>query len=221
MSTQAAPTLDCACGHRIPIEGRRIGDGVTCDACGAYRVVLRSRVRGEVPPAAARAGGLTAAEREEVAEALRRIKLRRVGHAARHLELYPSWAVFVAGLQFYLSAVLAGQNLIALGQEARGRRLQVFGVASYVVLGLLLLGAAFFAPQVPFPALAAVASLIPLAFATYFTWVQHAPASAAREAGARKASVVLPLLFGLILAIAQAFALWFLRIRLEGPFLGA
>jgi hypothetical protein len=205
--------MDCACGAKIDLTGRRIGDSTRCGGCGALRVVLRSRATGDVPPAA-RTGGLGAEERAEVRDALKRIKLRRVGQARGHVELYPSWAVFVAGVQFYLSAILAGQNLLALG-DPRGRRLQVIGVVAYVLTGAALL-AAFLWRLLPPEVLLGAAALVPLGFAVWFTATQHEPANAAREHGARNASLVLPALVGLILLIAQAFAVFFLIVGVYG-----
>jgi hypothetical protein len=189
-----APVLVCSCGREIELVGQKIGDSLTCPACKTLCVVIRSKTKGEIL-AAVRSGSLNAGERREVSETLRRIKLRRVGQATRHVKLYPSWAVFLSGAQFYLSAILAGQNLINQGNPARGKRLQIIGVVSYLLLG-------------------------PLLFGLYFTWVQHASCNAARDAGAQTAPVALPLLFGLILAIAQAFAVWFLKLQIDGPFFG-
>jgi hypothetical protein len=208
------PRLNCSCGKATDISGRRVGDSLACSGCGQLRVIIRSKVTGDLP-AAVEAGALTAVERDEVEATLRRIKLRRVGRATQHVDLYPNWAVFVAGVQFYLSGFLAGQNLIALGQEARGKRVQVTSVILYLVLGAGLLalhyGAGAWLPRVALlPAL-----LIPLGFASYYVSIQAAPSAAAREAGAGNASVVLPLLLGLILAIAQAFAVWFLELQLN------
>ena len=212
------PTLLCTCGASIPLHRERVGDSVSCPACKRTEVVLRSRTRGPVP-AAKRLGGLSSDEREEIDEALRRIKLRRVGRASRHVQLYPSWAVFLAGVQFYLSGILAGQNLITVGQVRRGRFVQMLGVAAYLALGALYLTVALtFGERIP-PLLGVAAlAITPLAFATYFTATQSAPTSAAREHGATRAPVLLPLLLGLILAIAQAFAIWFLKLRLDGPY---
>lgn len=210
-----SPKLACACGASIEIPGLRVGDSVKCTACQQVRVVIRSRVTGEVPPAA-QTGGLGAEERDEVARALKRIKLRRVGAASGHVELYPSWLVFVAGVQFYLSAILAGQNLMALGEARRGRSLQVIGVASYVVIGVALL-LAYAKLNLPQTVLLGLAAVIPLCFAIWFTSAQHAPASVAREHGAKNASILLPLFVGVILAIAQAFTVYFVLRAIYGP----
>jgi hypothetical protein len=220
MTTAAPATLEChGCKAEVPLNGKRIGDSVTCPACKTLCVVIRSRTKGEVAPAKL-AGGLAPTERREVAEALHRIKLRRIGQAARHVELYPSWAVFAAGLQFYLSAILAGQNLILQGEEKRGRFLRTLGVVSYVIVGAFMVALLLVDNPVPMKVKAALALVIPLSFGTYFTYVQHKACAAAREAGAGNAPVLLPLLVGLILAIAQAFAVWFVQIRLQGPLLG-
>lgn len=209
-----APRLNCDCGAATPVAGKRVGDSITCSGCRELRVIIRSKVAGDMP-AAVEAGALSADERGEVAETLRRIKLRRVGRATQHVDLYPNWAVFVAGVQFYLSGFLAGQNLIALGQEERGKRLQVVSVVLYLLLGGGLL-ALYYGTQELFPPAALLpALLIPLGFASYYTSIQAAPAGAAREAGAGNASVVLPLLLGMILLIAQAFAVWFLHLQMN------
>ncbi len=220
MSTPATLSLRMSCpgcAAAIDLTGRKIGDSARCPGCGKLQVVLRSRAQGDVPPAVV-TGGLSAEERGEVRDALRRIKLRRVGQGRAHVELYPSWAIFTAGVQFYLAAILAGQNLIALGEPARGRRLQVAGVLAYALLGAGLLFAArtLDLEAVPQVARLAVLAVVPLVFAVVCTQAQHAPAQAAREHGARQASLLLPGLVGLILAIAQAFAVYFLWLRLDG-----
>ena len=38
-------------GNSIEIPGRRIGDSIACPACRKVRVILRSKVKGEVPGA--------------------------------------------------------------------------------------------------------------------------------------------------------------------------
>jgi len=218
-ATDLSPHMACpACQHRVDLTGRRVGQSTRCGACQAFVVVTRSKVRGELPAAVA-AGELTPEEQREVGEVLERIKLRRIGSATRHAELYPSWVVFVAGVQFYLSGILAGANLAALGDVAGGKRLQLQGVVAYLAAAGLLLGATLSGLGAALPAGVGLGLVlaVPLAFAAHFTRAQHAAASAAREAGAQPAPVVLPLLVGLILAIAQAFALWFLTLRLEGP----
>lgn len=217
-TTNTSPYLDCACERQVSLGGKRVGDSVECPGCFKLNVVTRSNAKGDVPPAV-RFGGLAAEERQEVAEVLHRIKRRRVGQAARHVLLYPSWAVFAAGVQFYLSAILAGQNLIAQGEVARGKRLRLIGIVSYVALGGVMLGLGFTLDSVPLTVKAGVAMLVPLCFAGWLTWVQHTRCAAARDAGAGSAPVLLPLLFGLILAIAQAFAIWFVKLRFDGPFM--
>lgn len=217
-TTRVTPKLTCACGAAIDISDRRVGDSVRCPGCQALRVVIRSRVTGDVPPAA-RTGGLTVEERNEVAQALKRIKVRRAGEARGQVELYPSWAVFIAGVQFYLSAILAGQNLATLGEPRRGRQLQVLGVVAYLVTGGALL-AAYVKLNLPPPVLYGLLAGIPLVFATWFTALQHGPATVAREHGARSASLALPLLVGTILAIAQAFTVYFLLRAVYGPHMG-
>lgn len=218
-SVQTQPQLICSgCQAAIDLGGRRVGDSMSCPRCSSLQVITRSKTRGDVPTVIT-GGGLDPHERREVDEALRRIKLRRVGHATRHLKLFPSWAIFLAGVQFYLSGILAGQNLIVQGSERAGRRLQILGVVSYLLLGAAMLAGAFLlGDRIPPAAGLGVLLAVPLAFAAYFTSAQHAPCAAAREAGAGDAPVFLPLLLGLILAIAQAFAVWFLKLRLDGPF---
>lgn len=214
-ATSVTPQLSCACGAKIEIQGSRVGDSVPCPSCKALRVVLRSRVLGDVPPAA-QTGGLTANERHEVAQALKRIKVRRAGAARGHVELYPSWAVFVAGVQFYMAALLAGQNLALLGETRRGKQVKVMGVVAYLVTGGALLFA-FLKLQLPQPLLLGILALVPLLFASWFTALQHGPATVAREHGAKNANLALPLLVGIILAVAQAFAVYFLMRAVYGP----
>lgn len=210
-----APRLTCGCGAAIEIPGKRIGDSVRCGGCGKLRVVIRSQALGEVPPAV-QAGGLDEQERREVQDTLKRIKLRRAGRASRHVALYPSWAVFLAGVQFYLAGILAGQNLISVGQEQRGKRLIVAGIASYLLLGAGLLAVGFLAGHsVPRWVVLPLLLAVPLLHAVWFTAAQHAPTQAAREAGATNAPVLVPVLIGAILAIAQAFAVWFIKLRFD------
>src|SRR5437660_1676165 len=126
------PVLKCECGAAIEIPGHRIGDSVPCPSCRKLRVVLRSRVTGEVLPAAG-APGQISDRLPEVQESLERIRLRRAGHAARDVTLFPLGAVFgIGAFGYYLSAILQGQNLVALGYPREGRRLQALGVATYV-----------------------------------------------------------------------------------------
>ncbi|MGE0707312.1 MAG: hypothetical protein AB7N76_04820 [Planctomycetota bacterium] len=213
MSVTLAPRLICqGCQASLDLSGLRIGDSIRCSGCDRLEVITRQKVtQGDIPPAK-RAGGLTPAERREVDDTLQRIKLRRVGQAARHVDLYPSWAILLAAGQFWLSALLAGQNLIAMGQATRGRRLQVAGGVAYVLLGLIYAGVALKLGATIPPALA-VGLLVapPIGFAAAAYWVQHAACRAARDAGAGQAPVLLPLLVGVIVAIAQAFAVWFIR----------
>ncbi|MCO5165478.1 MAG: hypothetical protein M9894_03800 [Planctomycetes bacterium] len=217
-TTTVSPSMACPCGATIDLTDRRVGDSVRCGGCQRLSVVLRSRVKGDVPPAA-RTGGLTADERQEVAQALKRIKVRRAGAARGQVELYPSWAVFVAGVQFYLAAILAGQNLQALGEPQRGRRLQVMGVVAYLLSGGALLFA-YLRLQLPPPVLYGLLAGVPLLFAIWFTAAQHGPATVAREHGARSAGLALPLLVGIILAVAQAFTVYFLMRAVYGPHMG-
>lgn len=213
MSATLLPQIQCqSCGAPIDLQGLRVGDSTRCQACNHFEVITRTKVSqgaGALPPA--RRAGLSAEEREQVSETLERIKLRRVGHAARHVELYPSWSIMLSAGQFWLSSLLAGENLRAMGEEKRGRRLQILGVLAYLVLGAVYIGLGL-SLGASIPAAAGVAALVapPIAFAAWSYWLQHAACSAARDAGAKDAGVLLPLLLGLILAIAQAFAVWFL-----------
>src|SRR5258708_5993207 len=124
----AVPTLKCACGASFDIPGRRISDTIECPSCRKSQVILRSKVEGDVPPADG-APGQISARLPEVQESLERIRLRRAGHAARGVALYPLWAIFALQVfGFYLAAFLVGQNLVALGYRERGRRLQTLGI---------------------------------------------------------------------------------------------
>ena len=223
MSAQTAPSIDptlvcSSCQATVSLNGKRVGDSVRCSGCKALNVVTRTKVKGELP-VARRTGGLNAEERQNVKETLRRIQLRRLGRSTQHVSPYPNWAVFVAGVQFYLAAILAGENLTALGFEQRGRRLKTLGVVSYVLLAALVLGeVVFLGDLIPRWVNAIVLGGIPLLMAIYFTNAQAKQTEAAREAGAGQSSVLLPLLIGLILAITQAFAVWFLKLQLDQPF---
>ncbi|MBI3723202.1 hypothetical protein HY251_04500 [bacterium] len=204
----AIPELRCACGSSIEIPGRRIGDTVSCRACGKDSVVLRSKVQGDVPPAA-NAPGAVSDRLPEVQESLKRIRLRQTGHAARDVSLYPTWALVAAGaFGFYLSAVLAGQNLAALGQPERARRVQVLGVGSYLALGALVLGAyAKLGHRLPLTPAARVWAVLAVAVAgTLLAALRGREAAAAAfDAGARHASVLVPALLGFVLLVAQFF----------------
>src|SRR5947207_5277991 len=102
---QGVPILRCACNHAIEIPGHRIGDSVACPACKKTCVILRSKVEGDVPGAQG-APGTVSDRLPEVQESLERIRLRRAGHAARGVALYPGWAVFSLGIfGFWLTAV--------------------------------------------------------------------------------------------------------------------
>jgi hypothetical protein len=211
---RADPRTECQhCQASVNIAGRRIGDSLPCPDCGKLIVIVRSKTLGDVPPAVV-TGILTQEERHEVNEALHRIKLRRVGRSARHVDLYPTWAIYLSVFQFWLAGVLAGRNLVALGQEARGKRMQWTAIAAYVLTTAAVVAFALtFWSSVPAPVHAALMAVFPLGFTAYYTWTQHVPASAAREAGAHNASVVAPVLVALILAIAQAFAIYFVQDR--------
>lgn len=218
-STRAEPHLECGeCQMRVPLQGKRVGDSIRCSSCQALVVITRSKAKGDVPPQSIRAGGMTHEERAEVADCLRRIKNRRIGRAARHVTLYPSWLVLMTLGQFYLSGILAGLNIAAVGQGQRGRKMQIGAIVAYLLCGVIFLVAAFtVGPELPFALNVAALAGVPLAFGGYYAWAQHTACGSARDAGAENASVVLPLLLGMILAIAQAFAVWFLKLHLQGP----
>lgn len=213
MSATLVPQIKCQkCGAPIELKGLAVGDSTRCSGCNHFEVITRTKVsQGSGGLPAARRAGLSAEERLQVNETLQRIKLRRVGHAARHVELYPSWAIMLSAGQFWLSSLLAGENLRAMGEDTRGRRLQILGVVAYLILGAIYVGLGL-SVGASIPPAAGVLALVapPIAFAAWSYWLQHAACSAARDAGAKDAGVLLPLLLGLILAIAQAFAVWFL-----------
>ena len=214
-----APTLLCGgCQTTLKLAGKRVGDSVTC-GCGRVEVITRLKVAGGDLPPAKLTGGLSAGEREEVGDALRRIKLRRVGQAARNVEFYPTWALVLAIGQLWLAGILAGHNLKATGQPERGLRLQVTGFVVYVVLNVCFLGALLFFREHLSPTWGApLLASIPLTCGAYFIAAQNGPARAARDAGARRASVWVPFLLGTIIAIAQAFLGRFLALRFDSGF---
>ncbi len=204
------PTLKCSCGHSVEIPGRRVGDSVECSACRKSQVILRSRVQGEVPPADG-APGHVSDRLHEVTESLERIRLRKAGHAARGVALYPIWAVFSLGVfGFYLPAVLAGQNLIALGFPERGRRLQALGIGLYaLVIGAILIAFGRFHDELASHWAWKFVSLAPLAGTVPFVLAGRREIGAAFEAGAKAASPLVPAVLGLLLGIAQFFAVRF------------
>jgi hypothetical protein len=212
---KADPRTECShCKASVRVSGHRIGDSLPCPECKGLIVIVRSKTVGDLPPAVV-TGVLTQEERAEVADALHRIKMRRVGRSSRHVELYPTWAILIGLFQFWLAGILAGRNLVALGQERRGRRMQVRAVVSYVVCtsGVVAFALNFWG-DVPAPVHGALMAVFPLLFGVYYAWAQQAPAVAAREAGARSASVAAPMLVGVILGIAQAFAVYFIQSRM-------
>ncbi len=130
----SVPTLKCSCGAVTEIPNLRIGDSVDCATCKKPQVVLRSKVQGDVPPADG-APGQISDRLPEVRESLERIRMRRAGHAARGVALYPLWAIFALQVfGFYLVAYLVGQNLSALGYRTPGRRLQIAGMVLYSLI---------------------------------------------------------------------------------------
>lgn len=225
MPKQAAePVLKCDCGTAIPISGRKIGDSVPCPSCRALRVVLRSKVDGEVPAAGATPRAISD-RLPEVQESLKRIRMRQAGAASRGIALYPQWVVLVLGaFGFYLPAILAGQNLLALGLTERGRRLQVAGVVSYLVVGGSLLAAyARWGEVLAAPGSALLLQLelgglllVPVIGALVFGLAGRREVGAAFEAGARPASALVPALVGFLLVVAQTFVVQFVDIWVRG-----
>jgi hypothetical protein len=206
----AVPTLKCSCGATVEIPGRRIGDTVACSSCRKEQVVLRSKVQGDVPPADG-APGQVSDRLPEVQESLERIRLRRAGHAARGVALYPLWSIFALSVfGFYLPAFLAGQNAIALGYKERGRRMQVVGVALYaIVIGALLIAFGRWHDDLVSHWAWKFVTLVPLVGSLPFVLAGRTETQAAFEAGAKPASPVMPGILGLLLAIAQLFAVRF------------
>lgn len=210
--TAVTPVLTCECGKKIEIPGRRIGDSVHCPGCSQARVVLRSKVDGDVLPAE---GAPHISDRlPEVQESLARIRLRHAGNAARDVALYPPLAVFATGaFGFYISAILQGQNLIALGSPREGRRLQVLGVSSYFALAaILLLASLRFSAEVPggSSTLLAVGLGSLVLGVVLVTLAGQRRVRAAFEAGARPASPLFAGTVGCLLAIAQLFVFKFI-----------
>ncbi|MBL4845670.1 MAG: hypothetical protein JKY65_09100 [Planctomycetes bacterium] len=213
------PTLTCGgCKTPLSLSGKRVGDSVNC-GCGRLEVITRLKIKeGSLPPAKIM-GQLEPQEQKEVDETLRRIKMRRVGHASRNVEIYPTWAIVLSIGQFWLAGIMAAHNLKVTGQRERGRRLELIGGGLYVLLNLAILicGMLFWqdlSPLLVGPVLVA----IPLAFGAYALSAQSQTARAAREAGAGQAGVLVPFLFGVIVAIAQAFVAMFLTSSLETGF---
>jgi hypothetical protein len=206
----AIPTVKCACGATFAIPGHRIGDTVECTACRKSQVVLRSRVEGEVPPADG-APGQVSDRLPEVAASLERIRLRRAGHAARGVALYPLWAIFGLGVfGFYLPAFLTGQNTIALGFGERGRRIQALGIGLYAALiaGILIAFGRWHDDLASHWAWKFV-MLVPLVGSIPFVLMGRGETMSAFEAGAKPASPAIPAILGLLLAVAQFFAVRF------------
>jgi hypothetical protein len=206
----AIPVLKCACGSLVPIPGRRIGDTVECSVCRKPQVVLRSKVQGDVLPVDG-APGQVSDRLPEVQESLERIRLRRAGHAARGMALYPTWAIFALGVfGFYLPALLAGQNVIALGSGERGRRLQALGIALYaIVIGGILVAFGRWHDELASHWAWKFVTLLPLIGTIPFALTGREETQAAFDAGAKPASPVVPATLGLLLAVAQFFAVRF------------
>jgi len=210
------PLFKCACGVQVEIPGRRIGDTVECVSCRKKSVVLRSRVTGDVLPADG-APGQVSDRLTEVQESLARIRLRHAGHTAKGVALFSPVSVASIGLLlgFYLSFILNGQNLVALGFRERGRRLQAIGIFLYA----LCIGAVLFAASrgfEDFAAKVAVRSALFLqialvAFAASLSG--RAEVRAAFDAGARRASPLIAVVLGVLLAGALFFAVTFVDLN--------
>jgi hypothetical protein len=211
--TAPVPIFKCSCGAANEIPGHRIGDTVECSGCRKGQVVLRSRVTGDVPPADG-APGHVSDRLQEVQESLDRIRLRRAGHGARGVALYPLWAVFVVSVfGFYLPAVLAGQNLRALGFPERGRRLQAMGIVLYVTIaGALLVAFGRWHDEPAFQQAWKFSLLVPLVGSLPFVLAGRSEAAAAFDAGAVPASPLVPAILGTLLGVAQLFAVQFVAI---------
>lgn len=206
----AVPSLKCACGVAFDIPGRRIGDTVECTGCRKSQVVLRSRVNGEVPPADG-APNQISDRLPEVQASLERIRLRRAGHAARGVALYPLWSVFALGVfGFYIPAFLAGANMIALGNGDRGRRTQAIGIGLYaIVIGAILIAFGRWHDDLASHWAWKFVTLVPLVGSVPFVLMGRGVTQAAFEQGAKAASPLIPGILGLLLAVAQFFALRF------------
>src|SRR5262249_6334264 len=169
--------------------------------------------------------------RAEVQASLERIRVRRAGRAARDIAVYPTWAILVGGWIFgaFLGGFLAAQNMVALGRLSAARAGRSVFYLALVHAGLFLLYLGFKAgtfdafhvsPDAAFPALrqalriAAGVYVIGVVLALPVTLaVGAAPATnAARAAGARSASPILPFLVGFLLLIGQLFAAQFIAL---------
>ena len=233
MAQTVAPTLDCACGAKIDITDRRVGDSVSCTACGKPRVVIRSKVKGDVPPAGG-APAQTSDRLTEVQATLERIRVRRAGRSARDLALYPTWAVLLGSLIFgvFTGGYMAAQNMVAVGKLSPARAYRSVVYLALVHAGLFLLYLGFGAgtfdafripPDSAYPGVRAairvvasgyvlvVLTLVPLVLAAGVAPVVRS----AREAGARTASPLVPMLTGFLLLIAQLFAVKFVALAVS------
>lgn len=234
MAQTSIPTLDCPCGAAIDITGHRIGDSVTCAKCGKSRVVIRSKAKGEVPPAGGTPAQATSDRLTEVQATLDRIRVRRAGRSARDLALYPTWAVFLGSLVFgvFTGGYMAAQNMVAMGQLSQPRAQRSVFYLALIHAGLFLLYLGFAArtfdafripPDTDFPELRSSLRFCAFAYVTVALLVVPiilaaggAPiVRAAREAGARVASPLVPLLTGFLLLIAQLFAVKFVALAVS------
>jgi hypothetical protein len=234
LAQTAAPTLECTCGAKIDITSHRIGDTVTCSACGKPRVVIRSKVLGDVAPAGGAPAQATSDRLTEVQATLERIRVRRAGRSARDLALYPTWAVLLGSLIFgvFTGGYMAAQNMVAVGKLSPARAYRSVVYLALVHAGLFLLYLGFGAgtfdafripPDSAYPGVRAairvvasgyvlvVMALVPLVLAAGVAPVVRS----AREAGARTASPLVPMLTGFLLLIAQLFAVKFVALAVS------
>jgi hypothetical protein len=222
------PTLDCPCGAKIDIDGKRIGDSVSCSSCQKMRVVIRSKVQGDVPPAGGPAREAISDRLTEVQASLERIRTRRSGKAAADVTLYPTWAIVLGGWLFgvFTGGYLAAQNMVALGKmtSARAGRSVVWLACAHAGIFVLYLGwitgrfdLFTVRADASIPALALILRYVSFGYIgvvgfalPIFLSAGAAPlVRSAREAGAGKASPVIPLLVGFLLLVAQLFAIQF------------
>src|SRR5581483_1178311 len=104
----------------------------------------------------------------------------------------------------------AGQNLIALGYRERGRRMQVVGVALYaIIIGAILVAFGRWHDDLASHWAWKFVTLVPLVGSIPFVLAGRSEIQAAFEAGAKPASPLVPATLGLLLAVAQFFAVRF------------
>jgi hypothetical protein len=135
-----APVYSCECGSSIPLGLHKVGDVVDCAQCQRARVIIRSKIQGNMPDNFGSMRFLSADERVEVNEAFKNIVQRRVAKKTGQLYLVKSRWVFLLGLLGpYMAGFLAMQNLSAVGKEVRGKRVFLLSSLSYIaIFGALL-----------------------------------------------------------------------------------